>query len=171
VGNRKRARSPRQSPAFVQHPVVWGWLPEAVPAVRCHLEALRIKFERGEREALLDAIDLCLRCDCKPPYWVRGAGITAIEKWKSYEVRTLGEAFGVPPHVSKHLDDQRKRDALRWRVIARVEQLRQQGMPVDVRLFNIVDAEINQGAGYASKLYYDKASSGLRKILRNLKIS
>src|SRR5262249_21356158 len=118
VGNRKRARSPRQSPAFVQHPVVWGWLPEAVPAVRCHLEALRIKFERGEREALLDAIDLCLRCDCKPPYWARGAGSTAIQKCNTNEVLPLGEAFGVAPHVSKLLDDQRKRDAFRWRVIA-----------------------------------------------------
>jgi hypothetical protein len=169
VAKRKRPRSPRQS-VFVQHPIVWGWSPEAEPAVRCSLDALHKAFERGKPEALLTALDLCARCDYKLPRWVRGGTLAALEKWFSYEVRTLGEAFGVPPHVSKHLDGQRKRNALRWRVITRVEQLRQ-GMPVDVRLFNIVDDEINQGAGYASKLYYDEASAGLRKILRNLKIS
>lgn len=166
---RKRSRSRRQS--FVQHSMVWGWSPEAEPAVRRSLDALRIAFERGEHEALLTAIDLCARCDYKLPYWARGGVLAALEKWFAHKVRTLGEAFGVPPRVSMHLDDRQQREALRWRVIARVEQLRQQDMPVDVRLFSIIDTEIGQGAGYASKLYYDEASQGLRKIIRNLKIS
>jgi hypothetical protein len=171
VGNRKRSRARSQSPAFVQYQLVWGWSPKADPAIRNCLEALRVKFERGEHEALLIAIDVCMRCDCKPPYWVRGGWLAAIAKWDSHAVRTLGEAFGVPSRVSEHLDDQQKRNALRWRVVARVEQLRQQRMPVDVRLFSVIDTEIGQGAGYASKLYYDEESRGLRKIIRNLKIS
>lgn len=171
MGNRRRPRSPRQSPAFVQHSIVWGWSPEAEPALRRSLDALRKAFERGEHEALLTAIDLCARCDYKLPHWVRGGTLAALEKWFSYDVRTLGEAFGVPPHVSEHLNDHQKRNALRWHVIARVEQLKQRNMPVDVRLFSVVDTEIGQGAGYASKLFYDKASRGLRKIIRNLKIS
>src|SRR5262249_1769942 len=96
VAKRKRSRSSQQSAAFVQHPIVGGWLPEAEPALRCSLDALRKAFERGEREALLHALDLCLRCDYKPPSWVRGGVLAALTKWDSCEVRTLGEAFGVP---------------------------------------------------------------------------
>jgi hypothetical protein len=171
VSNRKRSRSRPQSPAFVQHSLVWGWTLEAEPYIRRSLNALYFAFRRGKHEALLDALDLCARCDYKLPRWVRGGLIAAKVKWDSYEVRTLGEAFGVPPRAGEHLDDQRRRNALRWYVVTRVEQLKQQGTPVDVRLFSIIDTEIDQGAGYASKLYYDEESRALREIVRNLKIS
>jgi hypothetical protein len=171
VAKRKRSRPPRQPPEFKQHSIRWGWTPEADSDIANWLEAYRVTSKGGKHGAAgLRALLLCLLCDYKPPRWVRGYGIKSIERFLAHKVRTLGEAFNVPPHAGSHLDEYQEREDLRWYVVVRVEQLRR-SRPINEDLFAKVAGEIGKGTSYVSGIWRAKASHPLRKIIRNLRIS
>lgn len=183
MAKRKRSRSSQQPPSSRQPPsslppppsskppILVLPSPEAMPRLCLQLEFYRRRHEQGDRVAMLSALDLWLSWCCGPPKWIVTAFHTAWSRWLWYEAPTLDAAFGVHRPVSKQLKKRRERETLRSYIVFHVEALRQQGMPLDVRLFNIVGVEINRSAGFVSKVYYDKASAGLRLIAQGMPVT
>lgn len=176
VAKRKRARSSRQPswrlPPPAERPrFELGRTRAAMPLIARQLEIYRHRYDRGDHAALLRALDLWLSCYQGPPAWIADAFFKAWLKWLRYEAPTLDAAFGVQRPVGKQFNKQREREDLRPFIVLEVEARRQQGMPLDVRLFELVGAEINKSAGYVSKMYYDKASSGWRLIAQSMSVT
>lgn len=59
------------------------------------IEGLRRRYDRGDSDALLQALRLCLAFEVLPPEWVRAQVMNAIMRFWTYEAVTLDEAFGV----------------------------------------------------------------------------
>ena len=170
MGERKRSRSSRQ-PSSVASQLVLGRSAPAMPYLRCLLDLYRRRYQQGDREALLHALDAWLSCCQGPPTWIADGFSAGWTKWVQYEAPTLDAAFGVKWTPGRHLEKQREREKLRIPILLRAEHLRQQGMPVDIRLFELVGAEIGQSGSFVSTVYYEKASERWRKILRKIRIS
>jgi hypothetical protein len=141
-----------------------------MPLVHRLLKNYQRRYERGDRTALLQALDLCLECFRGSPSWIADAVMDAIRRWLAYEVATLDEAFGVT-RSGKHINSLREREALRPAIMLRVAQLQQQGEPIGSDTFAKVGNEIGKSEPYVRAVYYDRASAGWRKVLRNLSIS
>jgi hypothetical protein len=168
VVKRKRERPPPQARPVV----IFGRSREAVPLVRREIEALHQRYQRGDGEALLLALDLWLECYRGPPQWIANGFFDGMSRWLSYEAPTLDAALGVHrKRAGKHVEQLREREALRPRIVLRIAQLAQQGQPIDGNLFSTVAVEVGRSTAYVSKLYYEKASAGWRKLLPKIKIS
>jgi len=166
VAKRKRRRSPPQA----RVPFVFGRTPEAMPLVHRLLKSYQRRYERGDRTALLQALDLCLDCFHGSPNWVADATMDAIRRWLAYEAATLDEAFGVK-RSGKHINSLREREALRPAIMMRVIQLHQQGEAIGSDTFAKVGKEIGRSEPYVRAIYYEAASAAWQKVLRKMRIS
>jgi hypothetical protein len=149
-----------------QRPVlVLGRSLEAVPFIHRQLEMYRRRFERGDRMALLLALDVWLSCCQGPPAWIADAFFHNMTEWLVYRATTLDEAFGAPSRAGKHIDRRREREELRPRIMLEIARLIQQGAPTDRRTFGQVGEEINKGASYVEAMYYEPKSAGWKRLL------
>jgi hypothetical protein len=168
MGHRKRRRALPQLDWFV-----FGHDRAAWPVVYLYLEQLRCKYEQhGDREALLEALDVCCRGRWNPPVWAASGFVNAYEAWRSYEAPTLDSAFGVVRHYdSKQLERLREHEEVRAFVLAQIELLRRHPRSVNKTLFAQVGEMINRGATFVSEVFYAPASAALRKFLEKILIS
>ena len=144
--------------------------PKIAPLVHRQLEDYRRRFQRGERRALLLAIDLYL-ASFSVPKWMADGFFEAISQWLSYQVATLDEAFRVRRPIGKHLDKRRAREELRPLIMLELARRQQQYNAHMVRsTFDQVGADIGQSGGYVDKVYHEAASKPWRDILKHLRV-
>jgi hypothetical protein len=138
------------------------------------LEFYRRRFEAGDREAGLRAL-LVFHDVFLSPAWLAKMVRQAISDWLAYRAATLDEAFGAPKRrgakkgEGKHVRQRAERERLRSAIVFELERLQQQeNAPMDNRTFERVGNEINKSAAYVSRVYYEVASTGLRKLAPHL---
>jgi len=166
----KRSRSSRQSSSTELPTLMFSRSEAAEPANRALLDLCRRQYEQGDHRKLLEALFLWLSTYQGPPAWIADAFCAKLLDWFEYRAPTLDAAFGVKRPHGKHLYALRERQALRGEILMRIEKLRQQGMRVDVRLFELVGAEIGKSGSFVSDVYYEAASVLWREVFRKLKI-
>jgi hypothetical protein len=127
------------------------------------------RFENGEDAALLHALDVWLDCFKGPPAWIANGFFDAISKF--HVGATLDEAFGVKRVSGKHVDQWRRREALRVPVMFEIAYLVQRGAPIDARTFARVGELVGRSPSDIARIYYEPASAAWRKLLRNWLIS
>jgi hypothetical protein len=129
------------------------------------------RFDRGDKLALLAAVDLCGRAGLLP-LWARNAFADAWSAYRRYQVPTLDQAFGVERPKGKHFDTRSERERLRELILFRVYYLHyQEAAPLDMETFARVGKEIKKSPSYVSKVFSEPESDALRELLRNLTVS
>jgi hypothetical protein len=170
MAKRKRSRSPRQ-PSSAESPIfIFSRSKAAGPANRALLDLYRRQYEQGNHHALLDALFAWLSTFQGPPEWLADAVCDKLLDWFQHRAPTLDSAFDVGRPQGKHLKKLCERQELQLPILMRIEELRRQKMKVDVRLFELVGAEIGKSASFVSTVYYDEASTIWRALFRKLKI-
>jgi hypothetical protein len=142
-----------------------------MPYLNHYLEGCRRRYERGDHAALLSALDAWLSWCQGPPKWIVDGFYVAWSKWLRHEALTLDAAFGLRRSHPEQHRKRHEREMLRPFIVLQVETFRRQGLPLDVRLFELVGAEINKSAGFVSKVYYDEASAGWRAIAQRMSVT
>lgn len=118
------------------------------------LEVLRQRYESGQAEALLDAINICLSKPTVAPGWVQTAFGRGYVRYIGNQVKDLGEAFGIRRPRYFDLTAARRSDQ-RYDVYLRVRALHKAGTPISKELFGAVGKEFNMGSTKAEELYYE----------------
>ena len=103
------------------------------------------------------------------PIWLSNAYSSSYVAWLKYQVKTLDQAFGVQ-RKGQRIPGRRERELLKPRVVIEVDKLhRQQGLPIDEALFELVGEALQIKPGMARDIYY--TDNGWREfieaILRN----
>lgn len=169
VAKRKRSRPPRQSPPPPSRSILIFPSSETMPALWRELESCQRRYARGDHAALLEALWAWLTWCQGPPDWMVKGYHAALMKWFHRQVPTLDAAFGVRQPSGEHTGDRREREALRPFIMFQVEALRQRKVPLKAA-FDRVGADIGHGGGYVKDVYYESASSDMRKYLRVLRV-
>lgn len=123
-------------------------------SIETKLAGAKQRYERGDKGALLFAIDMCISAAIPLPHWVALAFQVAYEDVKHrYLHATWDEVFGAPH--PKNLKLHAKRDQLQkqWQVWVRVTYLREKTPRRDV--FPAVAAEFGISKGLTRKFFYD----------------
>jgi hypothetical protein len=150
--------------------IVYARQPEARPLVRRALEDYRRRYERGDGEALLLAIDLYLET-FKVPKWMADGFFEAMTKWINHQAATLDEAFNVRRSVGKHLDRRRERERLRPWIMLEIARLQQRYRAnIDGSSFAQVGDYIGKSGSYVRDVYYEDASLPWRNLLRHFRV-
>jgi hypothetical protein len=123
---------------------------------------LKRQFEAGDKSVLLWAIWSCLESRRPMPEWLRIAFLDAYEAAERFEIRSWDEVFGRPVPKSMHLKTEKRKEQLRWAIIARVKALKAE-RPIDKGLFEQVGKELGISGTVASDIYYGR-SRELRKM-------
>jgi hypothetical protein len=124
---------------------------------------LKWQFEAGDKSVLLWAIWSCLESRRPMPEWLRIAFLDAYDAAERFEIRSWDEVFGRPVPKSMHLKTEKRKEQLRWAIIARVKALKAE-RPIDKGLFEQVGKELGISGTVASDIYYDGRSRELRKM-------
>ncbi|HKA41241.1 MAG TPA: hypothetical protein VKF40_04540 [Burkholderiales bacterium] len=140
-----------------------------MPHLHRFLGARQREYKQGDGEALLLALAVWLECCKGPPTWIADGFWAAWRKWDAYEVTTLDAAFDVQPRTEKQRKKLHEWNALRSRILAQIEQARRRGIPVDIRLFERIGADIGRSGAFVSRVYYDEASAPWRELLRRIR--
>lgn len=162
----KRSRSSKQ-----QQPTALTLIPgrsaesEARQAVSQFLEGCRRQYEQGNHKALLDALFAWLSSYKGPPDWIADAFCEKLLDWFEYRAPALDAAFGVRRPPRKHLKTLRERNALRGEILMRIERRRAQGEWIDIKLFELVGAEVGKSGSFVSDVYYEDASKFWRDVV------
>lgn len=118
---------------------------EAISAEK--LEAYRLAFESGDRDALLDALAFCINTDLNPPRWVVTEFTAAWwVRYDSGQARTLDEAFGIS-RPKKWTQKRARKDWLTHIVWQRVIDHRKRGESIARDLFDQVAHELSDEIG------------------------
>jgi hypothetical protein len=128
-------------------------------------------FDRGDKLALLEAIDLCGRAGLLP-LWVGNAFAAALSAYRRYQAPTLDQAFGVERPTGEHFEKRRERERLREWILLRVYSLHyQEAAPFDMGTFARVAKEIKKSPSYVLDIFSEPESDALREPLRNVTVS
>jgi hypothetical protein len=127
------------------------------------IEKCRERFEAGDGAALLDAIDYCARTGTVMPLWLGDAYCLRYIAWLKYQTKTLDQAFDVE-RKGERIPERRNREWLKPRVALEVDKLhREQGLPIDEALFELVGQALEIKPGTARDIYY--SDNFFRKFL------
>lgn len=153
----------RENPDPWKHPA--GPLFQA--NAKLELEHERLRFERGQKMALMGAIRICANHDLPLPDWAARAYISAYDKVLTCRSNDWNEVFGRP-YPGKHLGKLRQRRELKFAIYLRVNDLRQDGWSIEdgrrvpryVRalddiLFEEVGEEFSIKKTLCKELYYE----------------
>jgi len=116
--------------------------------IACQLDEYREHFERGNKNALIQAIRFCFNQEIVAPEWVVAEFFRATNRWYNMECKELGEAFGVAWPKGANLNALEKRRRLKFAVLNAVNDARAQGRAIDDLLFE----EIGQNLGLGKTL-------------------
>jgi len=169
VAKRKRSRPPRQSPPPPSRSILIFPSSETMPALWRELESCQRRYARGDHAALLEALWAWLTWCQGPPDWMVKGYHAAMMKFARGEALTLDAAFGIKRPSGEHSKDQHERQVLRPFIVFGVEELRQRKVPLKVA-FDRVGADIGHGGGYVKDVYYESASSDMRKYLQAFRL-
>jgi AraC-like DNA-binding protein len=132
----------------------------------------RKRYESGHPAAVLDAVDICLRSGQRVPLWAAQPFCDRYLDWAAGRSRTLDDAFGVVPLTQRKFATRRRHDGLRLKIVYRVLRLhKQEHKPIGAVTFATVAQELNVSESTVRRIYYDKTSAVLRKILTNATLS
>ena len=141
-----------------------------MPYLRYYLEDCRKRYVRGDRTALLEALDFWLACCIGPPEWIAKGFHAAWEAW--LRGSELDVAFDMRQPKGQHAGTQRKRMRLAPRIMFQIEALRQQNVRRRLdRIFEMVGADFGETASYVREVHYDKANAGLRRMLERMRVT
>ena len=85
--------------------------PHSLNGAMMWLRGSKIRFDEGEREALLEAIQVCAMFNVPIPDWARLEFFSCYRKYQTFLVKDLGDAFGVTrPKGAWHSAAKRKHD-------------------------------------------------------------
>jgi hypothetical protein len=142
-----------------------------MPYLCYYLESCRQRYERGERAALLEALDFWLASCIGPPEWIAKGFAGAWAEWLCGS--DLNAAFGVRQPERKHSAAQRKRTILGPRITIQIEALKQQkNVKRDLRaIFERVGKDIGEAPSYVREVHYDKAFASLRRMLERMRVT
>ena len=132
-----------------------------------YLLDLKNRFESGDPLALLEAVGVCGRGHVTMPEWVVAAWHKAWHKWLNYEVKELGEAFGIAWPNKKHLEAAQQKKRLAFVVNAEVERLHKSGRKIDQELYEEIGGRF--GIGKTRVTEYRRYVREQLKALSNLR--
>ena len=124
------------------------------------LDSGKRRYRNGEKSALIATISTCLSFGIEIPAWARDAlGDSYRDAPKSWD-----DVFGRPPKRGAVM--QQRRD-LEFRVIVRIENLREQGWPVGSDLFDKVGKEFGFSAeSVRDSIYYKSPSRPALMVIK-----
>ena len=135
-------------------------LPEDL--IQIYLEALRIEFTAGKKDSLFEAIRFCGNEQVIMPEWVVDAFFAATNDWYRLDAKTLDDAFGCPWPKGKHINAAKKRRDKAPLVYCMVKEAKDNGIPVDISLFEEIAAELGINKTDAIDYY-----TGYKKKIEN----
>jgi len=117
------------------------------------LEYLRQEHTKGDKSALLKAVEYCGINRLVMPDWVVGYFIRSFGKWEKLEVKTLDEAFEVE-RKSFRIDTEREFMYKATDVYLAVLDCEKQGIPIGVEdAFRIVAEKFHTNPDKVAKMY------------------
>jgi hypothetical protein len=140
--------------------------PHWLAAVDQALQRFHERYDRGDKTALLEAVELYLVAFGAD--WVVEA---FMESWSQYlrgDVATLGEAFGVVRPKKTQLEKVRADERARPLIVFRAYELYGQGMPFDKDMWETVGEELGIHHSKVERIFGEPASEDLRELLRRL---
>ena len=129
-------------------------------------ESLKQKWQDGDAQALLEAVQKYGYLQEPLPLWCWAAFHEAALKLSMYQVRDLNEAFGFDPKKRGRLADRNRQANLEWPVFVACQNLCKPGRGVSKRIFSEVSQIMEDEYGEAmttttvEKYYY----SALKRI-------
>lgn len=131
-------------------------LPVFVVASEWELEKERMRFERGDKMALLAAVRVCANHDMPLPEWASRAFIRAYDTILNCRIGSWDDAFGRPYRKGVHLAALRKRRKLRMKVWLDVNaELKKSSRAVDESLFEDIGRPLGLGKTLTAEMYYE----------------
>jgi hypothetical protein len=128
---------------------------------------LKRQFEAGDKSVLLYAVYQCLEMKRPLPEWARIAFLDVCEAVERFEIKSWDDAFGRPFPKSTHLKAEKRKEQLRWTIMAHVKNLKAEGGRIDKELFDKIGWRLNPklSGTTVSKIYYDPRSHEIRRNL------
>ena len=134
------------------------------------IEAAEKRFMDGDRTAAMHAVYLCSCCDLAIPAWAAKAFIGGYQKILNCRVATWDDAFGSPFPKNFRLHDARLRRENTPRILVAVmNAVLDEGIPIDAGLFEEVGQRLGLGARQVRETWYSGAGSGFRTQVKTVK--
>lgn len=118
------------------------------------LERFREQVERGDGDALLEALSTAATLGMAMPLWLASAITGAVASYRNADARTLDEAFGVKRPKGQRQDAIQSEGRKAIYVIAEVLRLHAQGIPIDAGIFEVAGATCDVGKTTAQDWFY-----------------
>lgn len=115
------------------------------------LDNYRLKFESGDKSALLEAVGHCAAYKIILPDWVAWHYTHSFSRWHELEVRTLDEAFEMKRPKSFNIAKERRIQTKSFDIAFKVIEKRKTGIAFD----NGLADEIGKLFGTNSDAVYD----------------
>ncbi|WP_242163382.1 hypothetical protein [Lysobacter sp. M15] len=118
------------------------------------LDRLRDRVERGDGDAVLEAMSLAATLRLVMPVWLASAVTGAVAAYRNHDVKTLDDAFGVQRQKGQQLPAAQSEGQNALYVIAEVLRLHALGKPIDAGTFEEAGATCGVGKTTAEKWFY-----------------
>jgi len=128
------------------------------------LAILKRRFKKGDKTAILKAIQQCFQMKKPVPEWLRLAFLQAYDAATGYEIKSWAEVFGAVHPKGTHLKKERRSLMLRGSIVGRVQELKAAGFPIDKLLFETIGKEFGLSGTTASEIYYDERTQIVREL-------
>lgn len=118
------------------------------------IERRRAAIERGDGDALLDALLVLCISEAPMPNWLTFKVAAAIRRYTHHECATLDEAFGItrPKNYQRRVARERRQNA--FLLYSDVVELHSAGVPIDNQLLELVGEQHGVGRTKAWEWYH-----------------
>ena len=125
---------------------------------RINLEGLYDSYQTGDKQALLEAMYLCMMHAIPLPLWCKEAFLSACGKVYTYKAKSWEDVFGRPHPKGTHLATKREEREMSSRVYEKIRQIKKENpsIPIDCHLFERVGRELGIGAKTKTEAWYYK---------------
>jgi hypothetical protein len=134
--------------------------PKATEIANLQLERFRQRFKKGDKLAVLEALDLYARVT-NPVFWALQEFAQIFWDWERYKYQTLDEAFKAKRRKSLAACE---RESLRHPVVKLVAIHHHRGRAINDALFQRIGEMIAKDGKYVKRLYDEPRSIGWRKL-------
>jgi len=125
---------------------------------RIDLKELYDNFQAGDKQALMEAMYLCMMHAIPLPLWCKEAFLSACGKVYTYKAKSWEDVFGRPHPKGTHLATKREEREMSFRVYEKIRQIKKENpsIPIDCHLFETVGRELGIGAKSKTEAWYYK---------------
>lgn len=125
---------------------------------RINLEGLYDSYQTGDKQALLEAMYLCMMHAIPLPLWCEKAFSSACKKVCTYKAKSWDDVFGRPHPKGTHLATKREEREKCLLVCNRIRQIQKENpsIPIDGQLFETVGKEFGIGGKTKTEGWYYK---------------